>query len=252
MVTGFRSSNPTWIRFRKSTDEALSANWETIRLKLLESYLILQSEISNPKKDSYVDLRVAPSTQLPPDLPSASLVITSPPYCTRIDYVAATRPELAVLGYTLKQQDDLKRKMLGTTAVPKAVDRGRIGETAELLLGRIASHSTKASSTYYTKWITQYMLDYSQSLDEITRHTKSNAALALVVQDSYYKDIQIDLQTISEEMLGQRGWRLVKAHDYVKRASMAGVNKEARKYRTEFSTKESALIFRKIRDCDAN
>ena len=41
----------------------------------------------------------ASSLQLPVASGSIDAAISSPPYCTRIDYVKATLPELAVIGY---------------------------------------------------------------------------------------------------------------------------------------------------------
>lgn len=49
------------------------------------------------------------------------LVITSPPYLTRIDYAVSTRLELEIIlgseGYK-----SLRKEMMGTTTVPKVAD----------------------------------------------------------------------------------------------------------------------------------
>ena len=44
----------------------------------------------------------------------ADLILGSPPYCTRIDYVISTLPELAVLGYCNEDLAVLRASMLGT------------------------------------------------------------------------------------------------------------------------------------------
>ena len=42
---------------------------------------------------------------------------TLPPYCTRIDYIIASRPELAVLGYREDDLHALRREMVGTPTI---------------------------------------------------------------------------------------------------------------------------------------
>lgn len=50
---------------------------------------------------------------------SIDLILTSPPYCTRIDYTAATRVELALLApFIGVAVDELGRQMIGSTRVP--------------------------------------------------------------------------------------------------------------------------------------
>ena len=82
------------------------------------------------------------------------MVLTSPPYCTRIDYSAATRIELAVI-YPLAdvKMEDLGRQMIGSTRVPDheiAVDQAW-GKTCGRFISYLKAHPLKASAGYYYK-----------------------------------------------------------------------------------------------------
>ncbi|MFD2386591.1 hypothetical protein [Enterococcus rivorum] len=96
----FKSTNPTWIKIAKSPNEKIKITQNEFQ-KLFLSELeakngILEKKTRNLKKE--VQLGVSDSRTLPLEDESIDLTITSPPYCTRIDYAVATRVELAVWG----------------------------------------------------------------------------------------------------------------------------------------------------------
>ena len=45
---------------------------------------------------------------------SVSHILSSPPYCTRIDYAVATALELGLLGYTRTEFNSLRLSLLGS------------------------------------------------------------------------------------------------------------------------------------------
>jgi hypothetical protein len=67
----------------------------------------------------------------------------------------------------------------------------------------------------------------------------------LVVQDSYYKEVQNDLPQVFIEMATGLGWNLKRKIDFQVKQTLAGVNPEVRSYRTSFQATESALVFSK-------
>ncbi len=250
LIRPFVATNPTWVRTLKPSEDSLHVNWETIRLNLIASAVLLQTDVfAEPALRSRVEIGVGNSTSLPASMPEASLVLTSPPYCTRIDYAVATRPELSVLGISLHSQNHLRRLLLGATTVPTEVniDSTKLCPASLSLLRDVWSHSTKASRTYYFKWLAEYLVGYSESLTEITRRTTSDAALVLVVQGSCYKDVRIDLPMITKELLDTQGWVLLRTYSFISPVTMAGVNPRSRAYRTDFSATEQVLVFSKRR-----
>ncbi|HCN8336226.1 TPA: hypothetical protein N6462_005390, partial [Escherichia coli] len=98
------------------------------------------------------------------------LVITSPPYLTRIDYAVSTRLELEIIlgseGYK-----SLRKEMMGTTTVPKVADEinKKWGPLCMDVLSSVTSHTSRASGSYYLKNKIRYFSDAYESLMEIFR-----------------------------------------------------------------------------------
>ena len=188
----FQSSNPTWIK-RRGKLPAAKLLWRQLVSDLYAAAMTrTPSQIQSPATSRVV---LGSSTSLAHYDISPDVVLGSPPYCTRLDYAIATRIELSVLGLTFTEQEALRRELMGTTTVPRLIKqpiRG-IGRSALATLTAIEHHPSKASQTYYWKWIAQYFNSYSASLTEVARITSRTGIIGLVVQDSYYKEIHIDL-----------------------------------------------------------
>ena len=70
--------------------------------------------------DVFID--VASSEALPHPSSSVDFILSSPPYCTRIDYAVASLPELALFGYVPEGDFQLlRKKLIGTSTVPTVV-----------------------------------------------------------------------------------------------------------------------------------
>ena len=173
-------------------------------------------------------------------------ILGSPPYCTRLDYGIATRVELSVLGLSAGEQSTLRRSLLGTTTVPASPPSGsHLGTGAVQLLDNIKGHHSKASATYYWKWLAQYLCGYAASLAQLAHIAAEPGTITLVVQESFYKDIHIDLATLTEEALEFEGWYLCRSYAFASRRSLAQINPRAEAYRTGYTPKESVLFFRR-------
>ena len=72
-----------------------------------------------------------------------------------------------------------------------------------------------------------------------------NADCVLVVQDSYYKDIHVDVTSHMLDMATNLGWGLIQRIDHETSLLMARVNPKAQKYRPSTGATESVLWFRK-------
>jgi hypothetical protein len=177
---------------------------------------------------------------------SADAVVASPPYCTRIDYVVGTLPELAVLGADADGIRALRRRMIGTPTVHRPDDgwpeRNRWGATATHLLDVVAAHPSRASATYYLNFYLQYLNGMWRSLKEVARVTRTGSPVVLVAQDSYYKEQHVDLPQILTDMGRELEWRNA-AHHTFKVPTKAWLNQRARQYRDDRSATESVLVF---------
>jgi SAM-dependent methyltransferase len=130
-----RGSNPTWI----VPDEDVAATQtktvfrlfiDTIGAMLVDLELFAKGVDQFPHQN----VSVADSRRTPLPSSSVDLVITSPAYCTRIDYVISTKPELLLLGYAESEVDALRRETMGA---PVIVDKTitPVHEEEDLLRG---------------------------------------------------------------------------------------------------------------------
>lgn len=246
-----KTSNPTWIPQKLSARSRLRPSVDII---LTTTKALLKDAVSGltdlPATTSRnISIQQADSRFIPLPARSVSAVISSPPYCTRIDYAIATSPELFLLDLVSSSSfRELRERLLGTTVThlqnifhpPTAW-----GSNCIHTISRIRLHPSKASSSYYIKNFLQYFASLHDSIEEINRVTARGASIALVVQDSYYKEVHVDLPTIVVEMAALVGWNLQSKRDHLIASTMAASNPGSRIYRKDFSATESVLIFRK-------
>ena len=244
-----KASNPTWIRRRQSAPMAAD-NTATVEQQFLSivSDLVGSAGISISSYEACrATVSVASSTALPLDAESADFILTSPPYCTRIDYAVATSIELAVLGASADQLNDLRRSLMGTTTVPKVADATdpRWGASCIEFLDRVLHHPSHASSVYYYKSHVEYFKQLYQSLEEIARVLKLGAHAVLVVQDSHYKDVHNDLALTTQQMARGLGLREISRHDFTKSRSMRALHPSRVQYGPKPAPVESVLFLKK-------
>lgn len=246
----FESSNPTWLKEPNSLKARARPKRPEIEQAFLKQIASMAGAIQEDPlmKDSVVNIALGSSDKLPLRDKTIDFVLSSPPYCTRIDYAVATRIELAVLGYGVDSEfDDLRRMLIGTATVPRvAPEANRTwGDTCNSFLGRVASHGSKASAGYYLKSHLQYFSSIYDSVGEISRTLKTNGGCVLVVQDSYYKEIHNDLPKIIVEMSASHSLELVRHVPFRHQRTMANLNAGVRRYRSTVDAIESVLCFSK-------
>ena len=252
-IADFQSSNPTWVKVSDGK-QRVQLSIERIGNRFFKEIALLQDALNSEQRvmpsvgNRKCAINLASSTKLPLSVNSVDVVLSSPPYCTRIDYVHATLPELAVIrfpnGDVLRR---LREGMIGTPTIAResfSHDRAW-GSTCNRFLSDVEAHTSKASSTYYLKYYRQYFVSAFASMREIDRVLKKAGHCVLVVQDSYYKEVLNDLPTIFCEMALGIGWKLKRKIDFPVKRTLAGINPRAKQYRDAFQAVESALIFQK-------
>ncbi|MGW3875966.1 hypothetical protein ACWEC4_34580 [Streptomyces sp. NPDC005055] len=247
LTSSFEGSNPTWVKRSKSTDELIAvsaADFDALVIQQQE-FIASRAVPSGEAPRASVQLATALSSALPVQDNSVDVVLTSPPYLTRIDYAVAYTRELAVLGHDIAKDRTLRSALMGTTLIRGATDSSlQVGEIAQSLIKDVTSHSSKASSGYYRKQALQYLNDLTAGLDEVTRVTKSGGVLHLVVQDSYYKDVPVQLADICIEESAMRGWTLVGRDPYAVKRTLTSLNTAARNYK-KADVSETVISLRK-------
>lgn len=246
----FLSSNPTWIRRPKTGEERIRfAKGEGVDMfaSLCKRLLSEGAVARTPTRFANSKVDLASAESLPLKEQSIDYILTSPPYCTRLDYAVATMPELAVLGYGGDRFTQLRRTLTGTLTVNELTPdvSAAWGPTCTRFLTKLRRHPSKASQTYYLKTHLQYFASIERSLNEMHRVMRNGAQCVLVVQDSYYKDVRNDLPKIFTEMAELKGLRLTRRQDFKLSRMMARINPRARKYRQRPTAVESVLCFSK-------
>jgi SAM-dependent methyltransferase len=254
LASAFQSSNPTWLRKPKVGEKRAQLSRAKIN-RLFQAKLKSMSDALFAKADlltiepAPVSTRLFDSTS-PFGLEKAvDFVLTSPPYCTRIDYTAATRIQLAILHPLLESSvDELSRGMIGSIKVPK--ENVQIcsdwGSKCLDFLKRVSAHESHASSGYYLKTHVAYFDKINRSVSNISASLKDGGAAVLVVQDSHYKEIHNDVPSIVVQIASRHGLKLRRRENFQVKNSMSGINPRARAYNKHSKIVESVLCFQKI------
>jgi hypothetical protein len=249
----FKGTNPTWIRRPRTISSRIRPTAPNVR-ECFADYVtqMVLSSLSAPVERKYCaadsSIGVASSEHLPVRRGTIDFVLSSPPYCTRIDYGIATSPELAVLGFQVDTRlHELRASLIGTPTIHADTPEPSTswGNTCVELLERIRNHRSKAARAYYYKTYIQYFAAMAQSFSEVSRCLKRRATCVLVVQDSYFKDLHIDLAAVFAEMALSASLELRRQVDFPISRTFGSINSSSRSYRNTASATESVLCFAK-------
>lgn len=202
-----RGSNPVWFRKALRGEVGRSTQLETVARA--SSRLMLQDLAVLARSVSHRFIRILPEDFGRTSLPSGcvDLVLTSPPYLNRLDYVVSHLGSLSILsGLIPISLDKLRREMMGTTKiVEKGVPPSCWGETCIGFLRAVLQHPSKASATYYYWNYYKYFKDLHLSLTNLKRLVKPHGSGVFVIQNSFYKDVPIATPQIVIEMASNLG-----------------------------------------------
>lgn len=249
LLKAFIPSNPTWVKKPKKEEEKLEVSYIDIRntfFSILDD--TVKSHVFNDSlnTNASVNLHLNSSTSLSQTNQSVDIILTSPPYCTRIDYAIATSIELATIRVT--DIRSLRENLIGTSTVKKEImtPNPLWGETCNTFLKSVQEHTSIASSTYYYKNHLQYFDDIYKSIEQISRILKLNGLFISVVQNSFYKEINNDLAKTLGEMSQNCGLNLIREDHFPTKTNMSSINSKSNRYISKKQISESVLIFKNI------
>ncbi|RYZ17902.1 MAG: hypothetical protein EOO70_00560 [Myxococcaceae bacterium] len=245
------NSNPTWVTPEKrgdtrtdTFDRAFLAMVATCAADAEKAALARSSVRSTVSTVSLADARA-----LPLEDSSIDAVVTSPPYCTRIDYFRATAFELAALGIGPDGERfrALRSSAMGTNLMRRTTpDVGPQPNAVRQLLKRISKHPSKASNTYYYKNYSQYFDDARRSIAGICRVLKPGATALLVVQSSYYKDILVPLGDLYSALGEELGFSARVVLRVPVRRVLALINPRAMQHEAERRYSEDVVALQRV------
>jgi hypothetical protein len=247
----FRSANPTWIRDPKAKSDRASLTGADIEARFLKCVSAIAAHVAARAPSAHqavaCEVRVADATTTTPGR-LVDWVVTSPPYCTRIDYAISTRVELALLQpLSGIDTDHLRSRMIGTTKVPSEAitPSDAWGARCNEFLSKIYDHKSKASKTYYYSNHLDYFDKLNRSVSKLSSALRSGGTAILIVQDSYYKDLHNDLPGIVSEMAEGNALTLKRRADFVSSTCMSRINTRAAAHLTRRGSTEAVLCFTK-------
>jgi DNA modification methylase len=197
-----RGSNPVWYR-RALPDE--TSRRRSLQLETRSAAHGMLADLASLGGSLKLrNTRIFNEDARAPTLKPASvdIVLTSPPYLNRLDYVVNHLAPLAILiGIVPFSLESLRRDMIGTT---KMVDKGdvsaRWGELCTVFLGKVAAHPSKASATYYYWNYYKYFKDIFRVLEQLRVLVRPGGTGAIVIQNSFYKEVVVPTPAIMVQM----------------------------------------------------
>lgn len=240
------TKNPTWLRSELAASHKVNATWSDIQ-EVAERELA-KMEASHklaPAQWVECDVQIGSSTEIEELGFTASTIIGSPPYFTRIDYAVATRVELAFLGVDAGQFDAIRGSLLG--GAKNSISEAALPEfdLSLEILDKITGHESKASGAYYRQYYARFLRGYEDSMSGVARACSPGGDVVLVVQDSMYKDIHLDLASLSIHLLEVAGLHLEDRKDFGCATSLRHKNRSAQSYAKSWRASESVLWFRR-------
>lgn len=242
-------TNPTWIKALEKS-QVLKPQTETVRQLFATALTQVGDYIKRSSiEDAWSRTSVLEATSI--DMSSiqhasVDAIITSPPYCTRIDYAVYCAPELAVLGPRVGVDvHTLRNEMIGSPLVGSARRvAGTWGPEAGTFLDAVWAHPSKASQGYYFNYFLKYFDAMQKSVLELSRVARQGCETYLVLQSSFYKDLYLDLPTIVTEMFVSVGWQHISRDDFSVTNSFSMLNPKARAYAKSRKAIESVIRLR--------
>lgn len=245
-----KHSNPTWNKIPKLT-RRYSLSLESIDAEIIFQIENFKNSLNESLSLDGIESKIicANAENIPLEESSIGFILTSPPYCTRIDYAISTLFELAILGFSEKSVDILRRTLTGTTAIKnnKIIKRDYWGDECQGILDFIKNHPSHGSKNYYHKNFEEYFSSLYQAISEISRVLCQGGICAVVLQSSYYKERIVDLPKIFTEMASKNKLNLLIKEKYISNVSMARLNSSSNFYRKKEVESEELLIFQKVK-----
>lgn len=180
---------------------------------------------------------------------SFDIIITSPPYLSRLDYIVATRPEINLcenLGI-VKSEKDIRYKQIGTPLkeVNEIDEFEKLPHSCQNVIIDVEKHKSKGSSSYYKFIIENYFIKMNKVFSILNQIASADAKIIMVVRDSWYKNIYINTSNLLIDILTSYSWLCKDLWTYKSNYMLASANPSTKKWRTSSSVDEKIIVMKK-------
>jgi DNA methylase len=195
-------SNPVWVRAALNGERGVRARLQTAARQAASVMLRDTRSLNGSLEGRGVRIINTDVRSWRPRPASVDIVITSPPYLNRLDYVVHHLAPLSLYGALMQiDLEKMRKLMVGTTKiVGKEDESSEWGPLCRETLSAIAAHPSHASATYYYWNFHQYFRDMYSVFRKLLHACKSGARGVLVAQNSFYKEMEIRLPEILVEI----------------------------------------------------
>jgi hypothetical protein len=206
-----KSNNPTWLKFGgMSSGKPLKelANDSLIRFDKYYHYHYGSCQV---KRRGQCVITKCNATKIH-TTEKADFILTSPPYCNRLDPIVLYGPEnyfLSVLGYNSPEEE--------LVSINKVKNYHKLEEDFDYLttnskhacriLTRIRKSPEADDPSYYLKYYTRYFASLLVVIKRVMTCLTSTGKMYIVTQDNIHRGILIEIDEVIKEMLGADGWK---------------------------------------------
>jgi hypothetical protein len=206
-----KSKNPTWLKFGgissgKDLKEIIGEG-----LTRFDEYYRYHYGSSHIKKKGECIIINQNATEL--RLPQkVDCILTSPPYCNRLDPIVQYGPEnyfLSALGYTNPEEG-----LVSTTKVRNydtlALDFEYLtskSKYARRLLTNVKESPIADDPGYYLKYYTRYFATLFRVIDKVLSNLSETGKMYIVTQDNTHRGELIEIDKVLREVLKESGWQ---------------------------------------------
>ncbi len=206
-----RTQNPTWFKCGGiSSNKELPEIISDALNRLDQYYRLNYDEKTNiAKGQCFFSFQDAAEFCTPKPV---DFIVTSPPYCNRLDYKVKYAPEnyfLSAIGYSITETN-----LIGTTKVKDydtfEADFSYLTKTSKFankLLNEISRSSKRQESMYYPRYYTHYFTILSKTFLAALRNLSAKGVMYVITQDNGHRGHIIEMDKILKEILASQGWK---------------------------------------------
>jgi hypothetical protein len=203
------SRNPTWLKYGGVSSAKPLIEIIRDSLNRFEKYYNhnYKSQLENEGK-CVITKHNATELKLPQEV---DFILTSPPYCNRLDPLVQYGPEnyfLFKVGYNIPEDELVtSTRVRNYDTLEKDFEfLVNKSKTARALLTKIRDSPNRDDPGYYLKYYTRYFAKLFRVIESASKNLSASGKIYMVTQDNTHRGQLINIDGILRELLKASGW----------------------------------------------